>query len=294
MSYFKCGSDSGSTVEIDGVEVDGDLKLTKKNLDYLKIGSINVQANPLIESYKGELYIMNASNFYKWNGSKIENIGSLPITLTSSYFATSVVYENEIHLMINASSAGDASHYKWDGTSWTLVSKYLPRGCFNSASTVYNNEIHHMGGGSNTEWTSSDKHYKWDGTSWTTVSTLPYSTYNLCATTYNNEIHIMGGTNVTTKHYKWDGTSWTSVSTLPYALNYGFVVVFDDQLHILGGSTSPYTQHYKWNGTSWTSVSTLPVETRQGTDDVTIYKNYIHTIGAHGLYVITFPMYMIY
>ena len=74
----------------------------------------------------------------------------------------------------------------------------LPYDFYYGCAVVYENEIHILGGKSN-----STGHYKWNGTSWTQVSTLPYSFNYGRAVVLNNDINIMGGYSTSNydKHY---------------------------------------------------------------------------------------------
>ena len=151
-------------------------------------------------------------------------------TLPYKFIAGStVVLNNEIHILGSAYDSAQTKHYKWNGTSWTEVST-LPYAFYQASAIVYNNEIHILGSGhDSSDTTNYTKHYKWDGTSWTSVSTLPYTFSNGSAVVLNNEIHILGcGDDTPNKHYKWDGTSWTSVSALPYNVYGGSAVVLNN------------------------------------------------------------------
>lgn len=207
---------------------------------------------------------------HKWEQVGVE----LPY---SFYQSSSVILNNELHILGSGNSTYYKSHYKWNGTEWAEVST-LPYNFYQGASVVYNDEIHILGSNSNTSYTA---HYKWNSTDgWVSVSTLPYNFNRGSAVTMSDGIHILGGDTDRTAHYKWDGTSWTEVSTLPYEFYFGNAIVYNDDIHILGGYiSSTYTKHYKWNSTDgWTEVSTLPYSLSYGMP--VIQNGELHILGS--------------
>ena len=125
----------------------------------------------------------------------------------------------------------------------------LPYNFANGSAVVLNNEIHILGSGGSSSY--STNHYKYNGTSWESVSTLPYKFSNGSAVVLNNEIHILGsiyydsGYLYAKKYYKFDGSSWMDVRALPYEFHSGSAVVLNDAVHILGGGGNSYnTNHY--------------------------------------------------
>ena len=206
---------------------------------------LNTQGSQRIDVDFGSL-----SSFFNVNVTIRNILKKLPINF---YQGSAVIYNNEIHILGGYNSG--TKHYKWDGTSWVLVST-LPYSFYRGSAVVYNNEIHILG-----SYDYKTRHYKWNGSSWSSVSTLPYNFYEGSIVVYNNEIHILGGNGVYTSYYKWDGSSWSSVSTLPYNSYDSSAVVYNNEIHLLGGGGTGYgTNHYKWDGSSWSSVSTLPYD----------------------------------
>ena len=59
--------------------------------------------------------------------------------------ATSVVYNNEIHLLGGYNGSYLNTHYVYNGTSWSLKTT-LPQKISHATSVVYNEEIHLLGG----------------------------------------------------------------------------------------------------------------------------------------------------
>ena len=212
-----------------------------------------------------------ATSKYGVGAFKTLDIGAIDLPC-SFYYGSSVVYNNEIHILGGSNSS--TNHYKWNGTEWTEVST-LPYTFCRASAVVLNNEIHILG----TNMNYYTRHYKWDGSTWTSVSTLPYNFADGSAVVYNNEIHILGGSYQRTYHYKWDGSAWTSVSTLPYTFYQGSGVVLNGEIHILGSYGGSYRKyHYKWDGTEWTSVSTLPYLFYDGS--AVVHNDEIHILGS--------------
>ena len=61
------------------------------------------------------------------------------------YYGSSVVYNNEIHILGSESTGRGTNHYKWNGSSWLSVST-LPYEFYDGNAVVYNNEIDILGG----------------------------------------------------------------------------------------------------------------------------------------------------
>ena len=109
--------------------------------------------------YNNEIHILggnyysgsNKDKHYKWAGSSWTSVSTLPYPFINSVqadelnqygSASSVVYNNEIHILGNGN--GNTSHYKWNGSSWTSAST-LPYEFRAGSAIVYNNEIHILG-----------------------------------------------------------------------------------------------------------------------------------------------------
>ena len=164
--------------------------------------------------YKDEIHLIGGrdskSVHYKFN----EYDDTLPYWIKlddlsfSSTGGTCVVYNGEIHLITNG---GDTSyngyHYKYDGTSWTLVYTFskseISRIEFSNA-VVYDNKIHMFNG-------YDEVYYIYDGTTWTYIA--PYE-YGVCDNgailVYNDKIHSIGSDKYI--HYEFSSVE-ISVST---------------------------------------------------------------------------------
>ena len=112
MAYFKCGSGSGSSVTIDDVVYEGDLKLKSvisdvklPNTPYnSRFGSV-VVLDGEIHLIGGEIvYSDNANrNHYKFNGSSWSKVSTLPYDFEDG---SAVVLNGEIHIF-----GGGYTHY---------------------------------------------------------------------------------------------------------------------------------------------------------------------------------------
>lgn len=118
--------------------------------------------------------------------------------------------------------------YKYDGESWTLISKNVP--CFSSRydsrSIVYNDEICVV---------YNNKIYKYDGEAWTSIN-LPVTTLGQPSMfVYNNELHMVDNdlSGATNSYYKWDGNSFTLICniTKDSDYNYAYSFVYNDEIY---------------------------------------------------------------
>ena len=257
----------GNSVEIDGVEVDGDLKLKSITIPSAGLGNMpyNCYGGTLV-AINEELHILGSDNssykksHYKWDGTTWTSVSTMPF---DDGFTTVVALNDEIHIMGGESNK---YHYKWDGTTWTSVST-LAYSHYKGKAVVLNNEIHLLGNEMNTS--TYKYHYKWDGTTWTKLTNLPINFNYGSAVVFNNEIYIMGGGS-NQYAYKWDGTTWTKVFSLPLT-NYSrsSAVVFKNEIHIMGSYyTDTANSHYKLSGSSWVEDVLLPFSTASSTATV--------------------------
>lgn len=142
------------------------------------------------------------------------------------------------------------------------------------SAVVYNGEIHHFVGLSQTALTTNNIHYKFNGESWVVASTTPIDISGCRAVVYNGKIHTFGGAKNTYAHYTWDGSTWTKITTeCPYVYTYYQALVYKNEIHILQGKA-----HFKWNGSTWTNIATIPVDCTNSV--VAVYNNEIHFFGG--------------
>lgn len=280
MAYFKCGS-GGSSVEIDGVEYDGDLKLKSSEID-VRLNNMPIELSPNGNAivYNDEIHIIYLQNHFKWNGSKWESVSTLPISVKK---CACIVFNGELHVL-GSDSNPYTCHYKWNGSTWTSVST-LPYDTFRGPYTVaiLNGYLHIFG--SNYSYTSRFV-YRFNGSSWSSVGTIPYDFLDSnCLVTLNNEVHLFGlGSNVN-YHYKWDGSTWTNVSTIPYEFYYGIPLIIDDEIHIFGGGNLQNylpvngLKHLKYDGSQWINLKALPFYTYNGRG--VVLNNKIYLLGSN-------------
>lgn len=282
MAYFKCGS-GGSSVTIDDVEYDGDLKLVSSEID-VKLNNMPIELSPNGNAivYNDEIHIIYLTNHYKWNGSKWESVSTFPISIQQH---ACIVLNGELHVLGNSNgSYSYRCHYKWNGSTWTSVST-LPYDSFRGPYTVaiLNGYLHIFG--SCTSGTQ-DWIYRFNGSSWSRAGTIPYDFYNNnCLVALNNEVHLFGLGSNANYHYKWDGSTWTNVSTTPYEFYYGIPLIIDDEIHIFGGGNLQNylpvngLKHLKYDGSRWIRLKDLPFHTYNGRG--VVLNNKIYLLGSN-------------
>ena len=62
------------------------------------------------------------------------------------YQGAAVVYNGDIHILGSGASGNYREHYKWNGQSWTDVSR-VPYVFYQGSAVVYNGDIHLLGDG---------------------------------------------------------------------------------------------------------------------------------------------------
>lgn len=178
------------------------------------------------------MYVNCGSHLTKWTASE-SYCGQIDTPQSCTHM---VVCGGEIHILggSDADLEESSNHYKWNGSSWELVSTMPVRLGVSDCSVVLNNEIYIL---SYNGLSGSDSLLKWDGSEWIQVGTLPYSFTGGAAVVFDGEIHIFGGRFSPSTHYKWDGNAWIALSNIPFDLVYGHAIVFGHEMHILGSET---------------------------------------------------------
>lgn len=288
MAYFKCSSGSGNVVEIDGVEVDGDLKLVKKtvnvslpNLPFdLEEGSAVV--------YEGEIHVLGGSNFdnnydymkhVKFNGTEWKTVSTLPCR---AMYQSVAVYKGEIYLLYSN------NFYKWDGLTWTSLTPPYSGGSW--SIIVFSDKLYAIGINAPT-----NAAYFYDGSTWTKASTSVGNTRNSAITTDGNYIYILGGTYSTssyTQFAKYDGSKRTSLTTLPYSSWGSHAEYINGEIHLLGtlerinetvnGGTYYHLYqayyHYVFRNNVWVKLNDIPHACGGGAS--VVVDNCIYVIGS--------------
>ena len=267
MAYFKCGSD-GSSVEIDGVAYDGDLKLNSITFD-LKLPDIPVSFREGISIvFEKELHIFYASNHYKWNGREWIYVGDMPGctykdsvfihddklyligynkfyswdgetwtsigTLPTSYSGIyrAISWNGNIHLVAPMNGL-NTYHYMFDGVTWTQLIRYGGREPI--SIFIYNNQIVATGeiNGSNNE----DRTFKmFNGTSWVNFIVAPINLYfTESRTGVDGDYIYVSDSN---RFYRWDGSDWFETPLMPYRINGANIVKYNGNLYLLGGNAT--------------------------------------------------------
>lgn len=88
--------------------------------------------------YNDEIHILSGITHYKWNGTTLSSVSTIPIDIGSGY---AVVWNSKIHIF------KDFDHYSWNGTVWTKESDtmfrhYTPT----TGGGIYNNKLYLLGG----------------------------------------------------------------------------------------------------------------------------------------------------
>ena len=144
-------------------------------------------------------------------------------------WGATVILNNSIYIL-GCNSSYNYIIRKYNGSTWASLGD-LPYKFDNNCATVYNNEIHLMGGTVNGTATN---HYKYNGSTWTSVSTLPYNFCHGMILVIDNEIHIFGGPGYNAnKHYKYDGSKWIKLANIVIGYYCGAYTILNNKLHIL-------------------------------------------------------------
>ena len=221
--------------------------------------------------YEGDLKLKSLGNMSLFTSS-------LPFDLGEG---SATVYKNKIHIMgrkysNTGSDSERRAHYSWDGSTWKYETN-LPYGFYEAPIVTYDEAIHLLS--TYGETSNMSKHYKYNDSTWTSVSTLPFSACGSKAVVYKNKIHLFSPNyaGYANYHYSWNGSTWTQETDVPYSMgSEGAATVYNSEIHITAGNKVKY--HYKYNGSTWTSVSTTP---NDGSNAVLIERNNKLYLGCH-------------
>lgn len=260
MAYFKCGSGSGNVVKIDGVEVDGDLKLKKKTANVTLPNLPFVLSQGTAVNFNGVIHVLGGNNtdgrknHYKLVNNEWVSVSTPPCDI---YCNSAVVYKDAIHVVYGT------THYKFNGSTWTTVNSSVSSYSYLLwILEVLNDKIYAFA------WYSSSTKFAkcYDGSSWANSTATPNKQDSIAITNYDNAIHCLGGSGTLTYHYKFNGSTWTSVSTLPFSLFMGNAKVLNNELHVLGGRISNmsgfgYEEDYRYvyRDNVWVQLNDLPI-----------------------------------
>ena len=176
MAMYNASLVGGSSVEIDGVAVDGDLKLVRAT-DVDIISSISLPyafTRGCAFIYEDKVHIIGGDGstslyrFYRLDDTAWTSIGSI---LYQFYGGRVAITSQGIH-MLGGFYSTYKSFYRWNGTTWDNLGS-LPIQFVEAGIEVINDEIHIFGTGYSTTSSDYTAHYKWNGMAWTKVGTLP-------------------------------------------------------------------------------------------------------------------------
>ena len=221
--------------------------------------------------------------WYKYAKSKTPTIIREALEKAPYYFVDGemLVYHDEIHILGGNSNTKN-THYKYDGSSWTLISTLPGNVSYYKSNTdkffVYNDKICAINSSENIlhEW---DEENGWVSKGYCAEATHVLTTQ--CV--YNGKVYFLGsGTSSFCSQLNvLDGHTWSKTNNaLP--LNYqGYrdsAVVWHGEMYIFGGY-SDTKLIYKYNGDTWTNVGSSPYSLPMV---VLEYNDKIYVIGYSG------------
>jgi len=179
----------------------------------------------------------NGNKEVHWVWNEGENAWFTDITHPADCLAYAIInYNNEVHFI------GGYKHYKWNDSTWTVVST-LPYEFISGVGVYYKNNIYIMGGNSN----SYDAFYRLDGTTWTSIGKIPRKIYMSSGGVHAGKIHVLGSFEDELKHTTWDGVQWEEENNLPVPFFNTNVAYDDNGLYIVGGGNGNENFYYYTN-----------------------------------------------
>ena len=299
MAYFKCGS-GGSTVEIDGVEVDGDLKIISTPMEVklanLPVTQTNDNRTVTAFEYKGYLYTASSTHLYKFYQNKWVEETALPYTNTMSGFFE---YDDKLYMIGSLLREAQGKGYVYDGETWTDIGLNMGgySANFNSRGKILNlnGTLYMLGHVVETTMYNRMFSLQSDGT-WKYLRDLPnivgYNDGWASATVHNGIMYLGGQTN--NDIYTSSGAAWTKVTTAPKpTFN---LVSYKDKLYVYGGTKystvdngsqdyKDYSQCqtvYSFDGSTWTQEK--DVEHPLYYSVVINHKDKIYALGCNNVY----------
>lgn len=245
MAYFRCGS-GGSSVTIDGVVYEGDLKLKKRTM-HKKLPSLSGTPYALY-SFKGKLRALTKNGHYELNGEEWSRLGEtvycIGVSIINGY-----VY-----------AIGSGSIYMLNNTSYTWTSKYNNGNQYWDRGNIatYNNVAyigHARGYGSSTQ-----RVYKYTGgTTITELCTEPYIDYVGKTVVESGTVYLLG-TEKGCYSYSTSTSAWTKVNN-GYTNLCSFAIVLNNVIHALGGDKDNGNsfRHDKVTDSTYTELGILPL-----------------------------------
>ena len=275
----------GSSVEIDGVAYDGDLKLEKtvRNVSLPNLPFNFYQGSAVV--HDGEIHIFSSVH-YKFNGTEWVEVSTLPISVSSHNQV--VEYKGKIYLLVGK------NFYVWDDSTWTALtpppyySNYEPIW----KSIVCLDRIYIFGTRSN--GSNSEIYYYENGTWTSTGYSIGHAHDSATFATDGEYMYIVGygdGSLGTTNILKYNGrtSSANLTSSMPYRLRQACTEFVDGELHIYGTLTkksvdSHYVYdysfaHYVFRNYEWIQLDDIPHASGGGTS--VLFDNCACIIGSY-------------
>ena len=269
MAYFKCGS-GGSSVEIDGVEYDGDLKLVSDNVyenlpDIPEVGESFVHENCI--------YLVSTSKMYKCDNDIWQFVANLPYTNYRSGFCS---YQGCVYMIGSYTTSYNETMYKFNGESWTNVSTSSADGHRITFSThagaigVLNDRIYMLGQNDGSVVYTTYQRFNQSNNTWSYLGNLPFnissSSKCIVTTEHNGLLYIT--TSNSSEIYSFNGSSFTKITDSPESS--GKLVINNNKLYRCCATKNDYTNYnydyskskkiYFYSDGEWTEDEEAPYE----------------------------------
>lgn len=171
---------------------------------------------------------LNFKRLYKWNGTSLQNVTSVPIY---PYQIGATTLNNEIYLVGGAMPGDTKSFYKYNG-SWTQLADTLVAG--KNVATTFKGEIYTINGNNFSKYSTITS-------SWTNLGTIPFRKgYRPFICSDDKYIYTSDDT---TNIWRYNGTSWTKWGVGKANLTGDTVDcdLLNGRLHVLGNVNNFYT-----------------------------------------------------
>lgn len=193
--------------------------------------------------------IVNYNNKIHVYGEKISGVNKFHVSYDGKkwqkekdypkycYFNSDIlVFNNKIHIFYNK------YHEVFDGKSWN-VTKSLPYNFSNGAATIYNNQIHLLGGEDNERL-----HYYLYKGKWYRTKDLPFEFAFGSAIEINNKLHLVCTDYYDiNKHYSLNThNKWIEESSFPDTIKNVKAIKLGDKFVLFGEDTNQYALYPRY------------------------------------------------
>lgn len=114
------------------------VKLDITNQTFSVIANVDTSATQLVV-YNDEIHILGGTSHYKWNGTEVSSVSTIPIDMDRGIIVT---WNGSIHIF-----NGYYKHYSWNGNIWEEEpnTMFLHSNGGHDGGIVYNNKIYLFG-----------------------------------------------------------------------------------------------------------------------------------------------------